>query len=220
MLPHTVMAETHAFEQSLVLFYPHQGAFPEPDPANGLRLPLIGETLTDFPQNPVREGYVFDGWQIYDGPRAGERVQGSLHVDSVSITLRPVWVSYGDAPAATPAPEATPSPEATPTPTPAAATPSPTPASSSDAGRPNPTTSPLAISILIFIAVLTLGVAAFAIIKLMANQALATGRYRVDAARYAREARLAELLRDEIHSDIKTTTARSRRRRRRRRMMY
>ena len=214
--PLAVMAETYQFDRSLILFDPYQGEFPEPDPQDGTRFPLIGETLTDFPQNPVRYGYVFDGWFIYGGPRNGERIHGNSLVADRDMTLRPVWVRYGEA---TSTPTPTPAATATPTPSPTSPTPTPSP-TKGEAGRPNPTTSPLAISIMIFVAVLTLGLTTFSIIKITARHALATGKYRANSARYAREMRLAELLKDEVHKDVNAAIRKAARKRRRRSSFY
>ena len=207
--PLTVMAESNQFEQFLVSFDTNSGEFVN-ETNEGIRIVPAGGTLTNFPQNPTRYGYVFDGWQIADGARSGERLTENSLVVYENMALIAIWVRYGEA-TTTPAP-------GTPTPTPAAtATPTPSPETKADAGRPNPTTNPIAISIMIFVAVMSLGLAAFGIIKLMAHQALATGKYRSDSARYIRESRLADLLKDEAQREAE---AKNRRRRRRRRRMY
>ena len=203
--PHTVMAEMHQPESAMVMFEPYQGEFPEPEASGfeGVRFSTVGSTLTDFPPNPTRYGYVFDGWQFITGQRNGERLTGnSLVVSESLMTLRAIWVRYGEA-TTTPPPTATATPSPTPSPSPASPTPTPSAGNKADAGRPNPTTSPIAISVFIFVAVMTLGLAAFGIIKVSARQALAADKYRSDIARYARETRLTDLFKEETQRNLK-----------------
>jgi len=199
--PITVMAEANQFDRYMVDFNPNYGEFPESETLDGTRFVSVGGTLTDFPPNPTRDGYVFDGWQFVSGARSGQRLEeSSLVVDESVMLLAALWVTYGEQTTSTPPPAATPSPTpgaASPTPAPTSPSPTPTPASSSDAGRPNPTTSPIAISFMIFGAVMTLGLAAFGIIKLVARHSVANGKYRTDTARYMREARLDDLLKED-----------------------
>ena len=210
--PIAVMAEAYQSDSLMVLFEPNYGEFPESEVQEGVRVVTRGSTLSNLPPNPTRYGYVFDGWEFTNGPRAGQRLEENSFTVDYGFILTALWVRYGDA-------THTPTPTATPSPSPASPTPTPSP-TKGEAGRPNPTTSPLAISIMIFVAVLTLGLTAFSIIKLTARHAFATGKYRADAARYAREMRLADLLKDEVHKDVNAAIRRSARRRRRRSSFY
>ena len=193
------------FDRVIVAFDPSPGTFPATEVFDGLRYPNRGETLTNFPPNPTRtDGYVFNGWQLNGYP-----LTATYLVANDNIALTAIWIRYSEAPDTTPAPDATPTPspspapDASPTPSPAPATPSPTPNpddKAQDGYRPNPGTNPIAISFMIFGAVLGLGIAAFYIVKVTAQHALEKEQYRTDATRYKREARLAEFLEDE---DIK-----------------
>ncbi|MCL2360904.1 MAG: hypothetical protein FWC73_03700 [Defluviitaleaceae bacterium] len=199
--------ETHRFDRVFVVFNPDPGAFPPEETADGVRLPFRGETLTDFPPNPTRAGYTFDGWRL----PGGEALTADYLVVNNEITLHAIWIPYGTAPQNSPAPGTSPSPSpepgASPSPSPAPGTspsPSPTPGGASptpykgqDGYRPNPGTNPLAISFLIFIAVIGLGIAAYNIIKLAAKYAEEKGQYIADATRYEREARLTDLLEED-----------------------
>ena len=169
-------------ERAIVYFDANGGQFPAEETREGLRFPNVNTTLTDFPPNPIRSGYVFYGWQVQG---SGQRLpENSVFVNVVDLRIVAMWTPYGhhhNTP--TPAPTTTPRPTTTPAPTP-----------SKDAPRPNPDTNPIAISFAIFIAVITLGFAAFCIIKLTAHHAMATDKYNTDTARHEREARLTEIL--------------------------
>jgi len=188
-----------SLDRVIVAFNPSPGTFPATETADGLRYPNRGETLTNFPPNPTRDdGYVFSGWQL----PSGDTLTATYLVVNDNINLTAIWVRYSEAPDATPPPSPSPSPEpgASPSPSPAPATPSPTPNpddKAQDGYRPNPGTNPIAISFLIFGAVIGLGITAYFIIKLTTQHTIAKEQYRTDAARYKREARLTEFLEDE-----------------------
>jgi len=86
----------------VVMFCPNGGEFPNTEHAYGIRFMWQGETLAsiEFPPNPMRNGYVFSGWQIY----------GGIMLESVNIvvnedmSLEAIWLKYED----TPPPESTP----------------------------------------------------------------------------------------------------------------
>ena len=75
-----------------------------------------------------------------------------------------------------------------------ARTPTPTLGAS---GRPNPQTNPIQISLMIFGAVVTLGLTTYGIISITKKQIDATKEYRTNAARYNREKRLTDMLDEE-----------------------
>ena len=182
----------YMFEHLIVMFDPNGGEFPPEEVQEGVRWVTPGTTITDFPPNPTREGFTFDGWRL---PNSEILQENSLLVNA-DINLVAMWRSYADPPANTPSPS--PTPLASPSPTPqggATATPTATP--NKDAARPNPGTNPIAISFLIFFAVIGIGVAAFHMIKITARHAKATEQYRLDATRYERESRLAEFIDDD-----------------------
>jgi len=60
-------------------------------------------------------------------------------------------------------------------------------------GRPNPQTSPIAVTFTIFGAVMLTGIAAFGIMKITRKQMAAAGQYKADVARYNREERLLDM---------------------------
>jgi len=195
--------ERYSFDRLFVVFDPNYGEFPAEETADGVRLPLRGETLTDFPPNPIRAGYTFDGWRL----PGGETLTQNYLVVNGDIALTAMWVPYGTPPQNTPLPTQSPAPGASPSPTPAVSpspSPSPSPGAASptpnkaqDGYRPNPGTNPLAISFLIFLAVIGLGIAAFSIIKLAVRHAEAKDQYKADATRYEREARLTDFLEED-----------------------
>jgi len=168
----------------MVLFEPAPGAFTEVETRDGMRFVPVGQRLprSEFPYAPVREGYAFDGWRLYD-----ERVYGDYLDVTDHHTLEAIWVRYDEA-TTTATPSPTPTSDAT-------ATPSPTPSQSAGAPNPqNPTTSPLAISLMIFGAVAALGIAAFSIVSLSMRHTVAVGKYRKNAMRFKRESRLVSML--------------------------
>jgi len=186
-------------DRLIVMFDPTPGVFPASEVLEGVRLVPRGDTLTDFPPNPTRnDGYVFDGWRL----SGGDTLTAPYLVVNDYITLTAIWISAEDAPAATPTPTPGPSPEpgASPTPSPAPTTPSPAPTPDNkehEAYRPNPGTNPIAISFMIFGAVLGLGIAAFGTVKLVTKHAMANEQYHTNTTRYKREARLTEFLEED-----------------------
>ena len=187
----------------MVLFEPFPGYFPEGYPQDAVRFVRRDNNLyrVDFPPDPVRDGYVFDGWRVRD---VGQRVDGYYFTPTVvQTTLEAIWVPYGGETASTPTP--TPDPGATPTPTPPpeatpapGASPTPTPHSAPQPNPPhNPSTNPITISFMIFGAVATLGIAAYGVINLYLRHNMAIGKYQAQAARNKRESRLVELLEED-----------------------
>jgi len=197
---------TQASDTLLIQFSPSPGTFPTSEASSGgIRTVPRGQRITDVPPDPFLEGYVFEGWRLDETP-----LDFDTFIPENHEVIYPIWVAQSesnqqqqqtpsdpdnddDENEETPPGEATPTPAPTPSPspTPGAQTPSPSPVSP----QPNnPQTSPMAISFLIFGAVMTLGIATFSIIKLAEKQKLAEGQYRTDAARYEREARLADML--------------------------
>jgi len=200
---HYYEAETFRFDRLFVVFDADGGTFPPEETADGIRLPFRGETVNDFPPNPTRTGYVFDGWRL----PGGETLTANYLVVDSDIVLTAIWAPYSSGGQNTPAPgtspSPTPAPGTSPSPTPvASASPSPGSASPSpdkaqEGYRPNPGTNPLAISFLIFGAVIGLGIAAFSIIKIAARHAQAKEQFMTDKARYEREARLTDFLEED-----------------------
>ena len=182
----------------IIQFHPQPGEFPYPEttPDNtgrgGVRVATRNTYFDDFPPDPYLPGQTFTGWLL---STTGEMLDGSPIMVDDHFVFVAQWVPYdgestntddgGNNDAATASPSPSPSPA------PGTTSPSPTPY----APRPgNPQTSPIAVSFLIFGAVMALGFSAFAIIKLMARQALATGQYNKKNTRYEREARLTSFL--------------------------
>jgi len=187
--------------QLMILFMPMHGTFPESEAVlQGIRFVDIGQSLlrSDFPPDPSRYGYFFDGWQFENGAQ----IEGDIPAVNDHIRIHAIWRPYSYGPANThPPTTTTPPPTTTPTqsPTPAI-TPSPTPPPSQGAAAPNPnnpTTSPLAISLMIFAAVAGLGTAAFGIITLYMRHNMAVEQYNASAKRYKRESRLEAMLWDD-----------------------
>lgn len=178
--------------RNMVLFDPTPGRFTEDETQSGVRFQPIGQPLprVNFPPDPIRDGHVFAGWRLGGN---GTHIDDDLVLTDMLTTLEAMWYVYGQEPAATPTPQHETSP--TPTPTPQqTATPTPTPPTSQSAGAPNPPTSPITISLMIFGAVTGLGLAAFGIISLYTRQSVAVGRYRTSVMRYKRESRLVAIL--------------------------
>ena len=157
----------------VVAFNPAPGTFTSGE--TGIRVGLYGSRITDMPQAPTRENYNFEGWEL----PTGHVFTGQLTITD-SMTLTAVW----NPSTSSPAPSATPNPSASPSPTPAPGS----------AARPNPQTSPIQISFLIFAMVLTAGLATFGILKLNRRQVVADGKYRADMTRYNREKRLMNMM--------------------------
>ncbi|MCL2404144.1 MAG: hypothetical protein FWC92_01225 [Defluviitaleaceae bacterium] len=180
----------------MVSFNPAPGVFTEAETRQGIRWVAAGASLPrfEFPYTPVREGHTFDGWS-----HNGVRIDGDYIVVSDFMTLEAIWVAYGEASTYTPSTSPTPSPSppppgatATPAPT---STPSPTtPPTAGMPNPPNPTTNPIAISLMIFGAVAALGITAFSIINMTMRHTVAVGKYRRNAMRYKRESRLTSIL--------------------------
>jgi len=180
----------------IVVFDPSPGTFTESETLQGMRFVAAGQPLprSEFPSNPVRESYTFDGWSLN-----GIRVEGeSLNVPDLLTTVEAIWIAYGEAPTQTsptpvPATSPTPAPAASPAPSPAP-TATPAPQSAGSPNPQNPTTNPITISLMIFGAVAMLGIAAFCIVNLSMRHTVAVGKYNRNAMRYKRESRLTSIL--------------------------
>jgi len=155
------------------IFNPSPGVFASGE--TGLRIGPYGTYITDIPV-PTRSGYIFGGWRFPNG----HTLYGNLSLRG-DMLMTAIW---NVDPYATPTPTPTPSPTPTPTPTPAPGT----------AGRPNPATSPMQISFMIFGMVMIAAISAMGITKLSRRQMTAAGEYRSKVARYNREKRISDLL--------------------------
>jgi len=155
----------------VVLFHPHPGVHALPHEL-GLRYGVAGTIVSNFPQTPVRQGYVFSGWRLPNG----NVLVGNLIITG-NKTLTAIWTPVG----------ATPTPAATPT-----ATPTPTPGHPGN--RPNPQTNPIQVSFMIFGAVMLLGFAVVGFWTLTSRQTEAVGRYNKEAKRFDREQRIVDML--------------------------
>ena len=127
----------------------------------GLRFGRNFSTLRDMPESPVRQGYIFDGWRLPNGSPLND-----LLVVRDDIMLTAIWNSSTESGAAT------------------------TTSTIQVEIRPNPQTSPLVVSVMIFIAVTLLGLTAFGIFRLCTGQATAAGKYQAAMVRYVREIRI------------------------------
>ena len=154
--------------QYAVNFNPAPGAFASNEP--GMRIGSYGAVI-NVPNAPTRTGYTFDGWRL---PNGNIHIGNQITIRG-DITLTAIWVAN---------PAASPSPTPTPTPTPAPGT----------GTRPNPQTSPLHISFMIFGIVITAGLASFGILVLANKHMTAAGQYRADTARFNREQRIMDLI--------------------------
>ncbi|MCL2528162.1 MAG: sortase [Defluviitaleaceae bacterium] len=81
------------FERLIIIFDPNRGVFPDTETRDGVRFKSEGNVLTDFPPDPVRDGYVFGGWQFYDGSMLEHDY---LLVES-AISLSALWIAHEDA---------------------------------------------------------------------------------------------------------------------------
>ena len=127
----------------------------------GLRFGRSGADIEELPGAPRRTGYEFAGWRL----PGGDILDGPL-VISGDINLAASWA--------------------------------PAPGNLQENGelrpyvetRSNPLTSPMSVSLMIFGAVLLLGIAAAGIYRLNKRQAAAEGQYRAYITRTVREMRL------------------------------
>ena len=127
----------------------------------GLRFGRSGSTVRDMPPNPTRQGAIFDGWRMPNGSPVNDPL-----IIRNDIMLTAIWVSATESGAA------------------------PTSSTAVIETRPNPQTSPLVVSLVIFGAVIFLGLAAFVIFRLCTRQAAEVGKYRAAMTRYVREIRI------------------------------
>ena len=153
-----------------VAFNPGYGSFASGE--TGIRIGAYGTYINNIPV-PTRSGYTFGGWLMPNG----EVLSGNMHIRG-DITLLAIWNV---------------DPYATPSPNPSSS-PSPTPDPGNTSARPNPQTSPIQISFMIFGTVSMAGVSALGIMKAGRKHAAATVKYRQEAARYRREKRIMDLL--------------------------
>jgi len=112
-------------ERHIVIFDPMGGTFPDTEKSEGVRFVSAGQELTDFPPEPVREGYIFDGWLMTNGASLGLEnladddyitVYGKLTVHD-DMLLTAIWITCDAATIddeATPIDEAIPAGETTP----------------------------------------------------------------------------------------------------------
>ena len=140
-------------------FNPFPGTFTGDE--TGLRFGRSGSMIRGMPENPVRQGAIFDGWRLPNG----SPLDGTLVIQR-DIMLTAIWNSYTESGAASVT--------------------SVTPIER----RPNPQTSPIVVSVVIFGAVIFLGLTTFGIFRLRSRQAAATGKYHAAMARYVREIRI------------------------------
>jgi len=127
----------------------------------GMRFGRQGTAITDFPQEPTRQDYVFDGWKLPNGANLD-----TLLVMRNDIALMAIWVEApynSDAEASSSAPMEV---------------------------RHNPQTNPVTISITIFAAVLLLGGAVSGIYRLNMKRADAEDQYHAYITRCIREVKI------------------------------
>ena len=148
-----------------VAFNPGYGSFASGE--TGIRVGAYGTQINNIP-TPTRNGYIFGGWLMPNG----ELLSGNMYIRG-DATLLALWNVD---------PEAAPSPS-----------PSPTTGSGTGA-RPNPQTSPMQISLMIFGTMIIAAISALSILKLNRKQAAAAGKYRQEAARYRLEKRIMDFL--------------------------
>ncbi|MCL2405652.1 MAG: InlB B-repeat-containing protein [Defluviitaleaceae bacterium] len=134
----------------------------------GIRFGRNAAVVDELPI-PMRQGYIFNGWRV---PGGAGVPSGTILNSEDTLTLRSdivlmaVWEE--DAYAESNGAEASPPVEP----------------------RPNPATNPIAISLMIFGAVITLGVALAGICTLKVKQATAEGKYHAYITRYVREMKI------------------------------
>ncbi|MCL2572350.1 MAG: InlB B-repeat-containing protein [Defluviitaleaceae bacterium] len=163
---------TESSQQFAIGFNPAPGSFANAQ-ETGIRVGNAGAVITNMPQNPTRSGYTFGGWRL----PGGNTLSGNLTV-SGDMILTAIWNVAGSA-----SPSPSPSPN-----------PSPTPAAGQTGTRPNPQTSPLRISFIIFGVVMMAGIAVCSMLKLTRKQLANEGQYRTDVARFNREKRIMDLV--------------------------
>jgi len=208
-----------AAEQFVVAFNPAPGTFPNAN-ESGLRPGYAGTAITNMPQDPTRNGYTFGGWRLPNG-----NVHGGQMTITADMALTAIWnpsgtpgpssssspgpssssspgpsssSSPGPSSSSSPGPSSSssPGPSSSSSPGPSSSS-SPAPSSSSQPGsRPNPNTSPLQVSFMIFGGVIMAGIAVFGITKLTKKQLAAEDQYRSDVTRFNREERIVNMLDD------------------------
>jgi len=151
-----------------ITFNPNPGVFPAGE--TGIRTGISGTLITNMPQSPSRAGYSFNGWRL-----PNNTTQTGQFVINNAMTLTAIWT-----------PVALNSPTPSPTNTPSAGTNTDT--------RPNPQTSPVNISFVIFGAVIMVGLASFGIIALAKKQAIATNEYQKKSIRHDREKHIIDIV--------------------------
>ena len=158
----------------VVVFNPFPGAHLHAA-ETGLRHGERGFVITNIPATPVLAGHVFGGWRLPNG----NVLASNQLVITGNMTLTAIWTPIG----ATPCPSSTPGPSSS-------SQPSPCPSSKPPGNRPNPQTSPMQISFMVFGAVMLFGVAGTGVWTLTTKHAEATGQQSRAAARHDREKRL------------------------------
>ena len=152
------------------IFNPYPGAFLGNE--TGLRSGAYGTVISDIPV-PTLSGYIFVDWRL---PNSQPLDENNITLTG-DINLSAIWVASSI--------PASPNPSSTPTPAPG-----------NTATLPNPQTSPIQISFMIFGTIIIAGIAILSITKLSRKQLAAADEYRAKVARYNREKRIMDLLDD------------------------
>jgi len=166
--------EATTFDMYAAVFDPTPGAFASGE--TGLRSGAYGTYISNIPV-PTRNGYIFGGWRLPNG----NTLSGNLNLRG-DIALEAIWSAD---------PTVTPSPSPSPSPNPSA-----TPAPGNTGTLPNPQTSPIRVSLMIFGTVAIAGITALGIMKVGRKHMADASEYRVKMARYNREKRIAGLMDD------------------------
>jgi len=159
--PHSLRPVAIPLNHFVAAFNPFPGAFYGAE--TGMRFALSGIAVGDIPPEPTRQGYNFYGWQLPNG--ANQTAPPIIHGDTAFMAI---WVEVAGADGN--GADITHRP------------PSET--------RPNPPTSPRAISLMIFVAVMFFGIAVMGMHKLIMKQTAAAGKYDAYITRTVREMKI------------------------------
>ena len=126
----------------------------------GIRFGRSATTIRDLPESPTRNGHTFAGWQLPDG----EVLEGNLQNFQIrgDTLLLALW-EESELPAG---------------------------ATTNTESRSNPQTSPIAVSLMLFSAVLCTGITILVLAKLNKRRIAAAVEYRASKARFVREVRM------------------------------